>query len=248
MQYLPSLRRLAPVAFLLALAASSARAQTIVYDSLSTSYSSIAHVMTGPSLGEADWAIQFVPSAGGDLASIEAPIGRLSGTGVFTLALMDDASGLPGSVLATWTFGFLPGMYGGPPDFGLAGVYGTAVSANTPILVAGTPYWLAGLAAGDGAFGWLAQSAPPGPGEVTQSSNGSTWTTPPPSMKGAIKIAIIAAAAAGGVGGAIALPGKKSTSDGVVPEPGTYAMGAGMVIGGALALRRGRSASRACRA
>jgi hypothetical protein len=91
----------------------------------------------------------FVPAATQTLDSIQLPMGRISGTDSISLSLQaSDVSGLPGTVLETFTINSQMG------PFGFANPLISLTSVARPELQAGKTYWLVAAGEGDAEAAW----------------------------------------------------------------------------------------------
>lgn len=204
---LVSPRRLASLAFLLALAG-SLDAQTVVYDNLVTSGNSVQTWASLTKVGQS-----FTPNASGTLSSFTLNL-TMSGTAtpIYSVELWSDNGGatpLPSSLLATFVSGQpwsslytgTPGTYNAANTVTFtSGSFGQNYSVN-----AGTPYWLVVTSTSGTAKAWGISSATANP--FATFSNTSVWSAGVPS--------------GGSLGAQITVSGS------AIPEPSTYAAFAG---------------------
>jgi X-X-X-Leu-X-X-Gly heptad repeat protein len=150
---------------------------------------------SGPG-GYVGHAEQFVPTLTGNLATLQAGVGQLSGgTGLLNFCVATDSGGTPGGVLERFMNVVAPAPSSSP-------FFVTMNSITQPLLQAGTTYWLCAQPAQiTTAVGWFvnnqgyannyAQESPPGvwtSGPVLIGSNGvfdvSVVPVPEPSIPG----------------------------------------------------------------
>jgi hypothetical protein len=90
-----------------------------------------------------DIAVKFtVPvSLGYELDSVTLPMEYILSTNSYTLSVNQDAGGVPGTAVETWTTSGGPGL-------------STVSSVLDPVLVSGQTYWLLANVSGDTFMGW----------------------------------------------------------------------------------------------
>jgi hypothetical protein len=116
-------------------------------------------------------AESFTPSGDFLFGSAELPLVYLSGPNDFTVALMTDAGGQPGTILESFSLTDAP-PYSSP------GVSTFVSTTNTP-LDAGTTYWIVAIPGDRNTAGyWLANSTGP-TGFMRTGNDGVTWSTDP---------------------------------------------------------------------
>jgi hypothetical protein len=171
----------------------------------------------GPPVGYgAAIAEPFIPAGNFVFRSVKLPLGWISGTNAFTVALMSNDGGHPGSILESFSIMNVP-LYTRP-------AIETFVSRTNTSLDVGTTYWVAAIpVVRDTAGGWFMNST--GAIGLTRTGNdGLTWTT-----------FAIPSAAFEVDGLPVVLP--------VVPEPSSLALfGVGTAALAGWRLRRARSA------
>jgi hypothetical protein len=116
-----------------------------IYGNIGTSYPKgpywccEASSITGPTalpgfLPEYWEASAFTPTADHSVTKVEVAVSLISGTNGLVLGLYNDASGVPGTAIKTWTLS-------GLPDFGSCCVVEAKGGADVPVK-AGTQYWI----------------------------------------------------------------------------------------------------------
>lgn len=178
---------------LLMLAIPSVNASTIVFNTfgLDDAYNpSYALYATGPSspYGKITSAASFTPSMSGTVSDIWIAVLKESGLNFLQIALMDDSSGQPGSILETWTISGQLGSYGNPLPH-VTGAGTTAISKGVTywLVLSATEntaaYWCHTSAAG--VYGYLGWRTPSGPWHLGSDAAlafrvaAETDTTPP---------------------------------------------------------------------
>ena len=118
-------------------------------------------------------AMAFTPNATSTLGSIDVAVAFDFSGEVFTLALMTDAGGVPGSIIESWsvttTFGIT--------DCGHC--FETAFSSQHPVLQAGTQYWLVPFYTGEGFVNWQGTIIGARGTAAFSSDGGKTWSLSP---------------------------------------------------------------------
>jgi len=153
----------------------TSRAGSIIYSNLNSDPANVyncctGYTVSGPTsgVGSIISAMAFTPGANYDLSQIDLAMSYVSGTNSFTLELVNDNSGQPGStVLESWTINSMPGL---GTCCGLDTVTSTGV-----LLQGGVQYWLEAVPPSDlfGAWNWNNTGAT---GTFAQSlDNGATW-------------------------------------------------------------------------
>jgi len=122
-------------------------------------------------------AIAFTPSVTAALSDIGITLAYVSGQNSATIQLLGDSSGLPGSLIESWTVDNLFAFQGGtatPATF--------VTSTSNPILDAGQQYWVAGIAGTPGDKANLLYWMAPQPATFTPfatSQDGGPYTIVP---------------------------------------------------------------------
>src|SRR5207253_1021749 len=116
-------------------------AQMVVFDNFgpaNTYQPNLGWAITGPTNanGQFTQGDQFTPSGTGALTSIDIAMGLEQVPNHFDLFLANDAAGLPGAVLESFS------VKDAMEDFGNTDPPITLNSAAHPVLTSGTPYWL----------------------------------------------------------------------------------------------------------
>ena len=140
------------------------------------------------------WAMAFTPSTTSPLFAIDVAIAGVSNQ--FTLALMTSNSGLPGSILESWTLTttFVPGLCGH--------CFETVFSTQHLVLQAGTQYWLVPFPSSNMDGAWMQNNVGASGTAAFSLDGGKTWTLNPKSDMGAFDV--------------------RGISSTTVPEPSTF--------------------------
>ena len=100
------MKRVAAVVFVAVLITAAVQAD-VIYNNFGpgdTYYLGNGWLVAGPDTGTSQSvAMPFTPSGSYTLDTATVAVGHINGTNSFDLALYDDASGLPGAALETWT-------------------------------------------------------------------------------------------------------------------------------------------------
>ena len=145
------MKRVAAVVFVAVLVTAGVQAD-VIYNNFGPGNSyenTTCAVIGGPGslLGKWSSAMPFAPSANYTLDTITVGIGVFGGTNSLDLALCDDAGGVPGTALESWS-----GISMGPPD--TSGVVETVASVAHPLLTSGDQYWVVASADGNTVAVW----------------------------------------------------------------------------------------------
>jgi len=155
----------------------------------------------------------FTTAVSGNLFDISVAIGNVTGTNVAHVFLSDGTSGVPGTVLESWTITNLPGLGSGAAPTVLTSVL-------NPMLSAGTTYYLYEAEDGDTWNGWAWNTT--GDVGLIFSGDNVNYSSDNTDPSIAYRVRIEGTAA--------------------VPEPGSAALLAGMGLSGAgLLIRRKRA-------
>jgi hypothetical protein len=167
---------LCSAAFLVSVAAAplTSRASSIVYSNLNSNPSDVynccnASVEISPPLSETLAAMSFTPGANYDLNQIDLAIQYFLGTNGFTLNLVNDHNGLPGStVIESWAVTSLPGG-------GTCCILDSVTSTGV-LLEGGAQYWLEVLPFSDSFLAWNLNNTGALGTNALSRDNGKTWS------------------------------------------------------------------------
>jgi hypothetical protein len=159
----------------------------VIYNNLGPglSYNTSGESELGPSNVfnlEIDNAAQFTVDPGSDytLTEIDIAVVLWSGTNSFTVKLMGDSGGLPGTTLGSWTLQNVPDLYASTiqPSQEITGISGITLAANTN-------YWLA-LFPGGGSTdaAWDGNPTSASGAQAYSTNGGSSWHQQSGSMPG----------------------------------------------------------------
>ena len=166
--------------------AGSALAGTVVYSNLNTDptalYSGTAYVVSGPASTTQQYlgvASAFTPSITVTFTELDMGLQYFSGTNLFTVELLSDASGSPGSMLESWSVNNALSSQ--------CCILQVLAGTGLTTLNGGSQYWIAVLpGAVDTFVGWNLNNT----GDIGNFDGtvGSGWINDSPSTKGAFEV------------------------------------------------------------
>ena len=144
----------------------------------------IGHTPGFPNPGDyLTYGVRFVPSLTAQLTTIQAPLGVLSGPNQVQAYIMNDAGGVPGSIIESFSLTNLP-----PP-----GPLVTITSLLDPLVLAGQPYWFVATGGGATYALWTlnlfqGDSSDGGATQVTLGGVPHAWTAGSGTRTGALQV------------------------------------------------------------